>query len=166
MRDKYANISVIGLEDGSFYSLQSCALVALSLSIITSAAVLIAIFHRETKPFKSWNKNDRFIVYLAATDGLYSCVHFSDHLHMTITRDHVRPIEVCTLYVVLLVLFLFANALLVLSMSVNAFALVKYQKVLNFGRYDWRLFAAAISFSITEITIGWATDSIGPTGAL
>ena len=81
------------------------------------------------------------MVYIAVCDGLFNVAHSIDDLHMVITRDHVRPKELCEFYGFTLAEFITAQNLMVNIMAVNAFMLIYFQSYLKFGRYDWRLLA-------------------------
>ena len=163
--DKY-NVTLMGIDDGSFYVIHSVALTCIVTSFVCVILVICFSFNGNTGSFYTWNKNDKFIVYIVLCDGAFNVVHFADHFQIAVTRDHVRPIELCEFYAVLLIEFVYSQSFVVLFIAVNAFLLVKYQRILDLGKYDWRLIVGVLSCSFLPVLIAVSLDSLGPTGAL
>ncbi|KAK3093273.1 hypothetical protein FSP39_013533 [Pinctada imbricata] len=155
----------MGTEDGTFYAIHGVALSCIYVSLICVILVLILSFYKNPNSFYTWNKNDKFIVYLVICDGAFNLVHMCDHLQIAATRDHVRPIQLCIFYAVLLIEFVYCQSLLVLFIAVNAFVLVRCQRNIELGRKDWKLIVGILTCSFVPVIIALSVDSLGPTGA-
>ena len=163
--DKY-NVTLMGIGDGSFYVIHGLAIACMVTSLICVIFVTIFSFRGNPGSFYTWNKNDKFIVYLVLSDGIFNVVHFCDHLQILITRDHVRPIGLCMFYAAFIIESVYIQSFLVLFIAANAFLLVKYQKTLELGQYDWKLFVGLPSVSLIPVILALSLDSLGPVGAL
>lgn len=161
------DLPVYGLSNGSFYYIHIPALVCIFSSFCCVLAVLILSFRqKDCKSFFRWTKSERFIVYMAICDGCFNLTHSMDHLHYTITKDHVRPRELCEFYGFIMGQFLTAQNLLVNIVAINAFVLMFLNKNLEFGNADWRLMAWTLGVPIVSYTAAVATGQLGPTGTL
>ena len=106
------------------------------------------------------------MVYLAVCDGGYNVSHFTDHLHIVITKDHVYPRELCEYYGFTLATFITAQNLMVNVIAVNAFMLMYFRRQIDFGARDWRLLAWTFGVPFVGAAIAGITGQLGPNNAL
>jgi len=111
-RDGY-DIPVYGIADGSFLYIHIPAIACLIASIICAilAMVFSSIRYNLRTFYSKWSKPARLVVYLSFADGMFALFHLIDHLQMVVTRDHVRPRELCTFFSMMLLLFVLAQTL-------------------------------------------------------
>lgn len=161
------DLDVYGLKDDKFYQLHVPAITCIALSLISALMVITLSFKSQSfKTFFSWTKSERFVVYLAICDALFNVAHSMDHLHIVITKDHVRPLELCQFYGFALAEFISAQNLMVNIIAINAFVLIYYRKNLDFGRYDWRLLSWTFGLPFLGATAAAIAGQLGPNGAL
>ncbi|XP_052701482.1 uncharacterized protein LOC128178388 [Crassostrea angulata] len=165
--DSRYDIPVAGLGTPAFYVIHSMAITCILISLFSAIAVIFVSFRTKSAKtfFKSWSKCERFVVYLAFYDGLFNMVHFMDHFHMAVVKDHVHPIELCEYYGFIVFMFISAQMLLVSLIAINAFVLMKFSKNLDLGKYDWKLLLLTFGFPFVECLIVTVVGKIGPTGA-
>lgn len=161
------DLEVYGLEAGTFLAIHIPALVCICSSFICVIAALVLSFRRQEGKlfFKQWSKSDRFIVYLAICDGLFNIAHFTDHLHIVITRDHVRPKELCEFYGFTLAEFITAQNLLVNVVAINVFMLIYFNKNLDFGKWDWKLLMWTFGAPFVGATVAAIFGQLGTNGS-
>jgi len=160
------DIPVYGLNNGRFYLIQGIAVACLVVSLTAALMALVLSFRRQSRGtfFTKWSKSERFIVYLACCDGLFNVAHLLDHLHILVTKDHVYPKWLCSVYGFNLAVFITAQNLLVNVVAVNAFLLIYYGKQLNFGTRDWKLLTWTFGVPIIAAIVAAAFDQYGPLG--
>lgn len=167
MKDGY-DLQVTGLDSGLFYSLHIPALSCMACSFICAVTAIILSF--KTKSYKdfftSWNKGDRFIVYMAILDGSFNVSHSLDHMHYVIALDHVRPKGLCQFYAFVNVVCINGQNLMVNIVAVNAFMLMYFDKNLDFGKADWKLLTWTISLPSVGATVAQLTGTLGTNGLL
>ncbi|XP_062593174.1 uncharacterized protein LOC134254653 [Saccostrea cucullata] len=164
LRDGY-DLDVYGLDTQWFLFIHIPALCCIFLSLFSASAVIIASFRSRTRPFFSWTRSERFVVYLSLCDALFNVTHSMDHLQMVITKEHVYPRELCEFYSFFLGEFVSAQLLMTNVAAINAFALIYLHKEFKLGRYDWRLllytFGVPFVMSMCAVNLGY----YGPSGS-
>ena len=162
------DLPIIGLSDGHFNQLHISTVCCLLLSCICSVTVLILSYkdNRHLKGFFRWRQIDRFVSYLALSNGSFNIVHSIDHLNVFVTQDHVRPKFLCQVYAILMIQFLEAQILMVNLVAINMFVLVYFNKRLDFGQFDWKLLMWMIAVPTTTNVVALSTDTLGSNGAL
>lgn len=161
------DLDVYGLKAGTFLSIHIPALTCICISFICAVIAITMSFRRQryTSFFTKWSKSERFVVYLAACDGLFNVAHFTDHLHIVIARDHVRPKELCEFYGFTLAEFITAQNLMVNVVAINAFMLMYFNKNLEFGRWDWKLLTWTFGAPFLGATIAGILGHLGTNGS-
>lgn len=162
------DLDVYGLDNGLFLYIHIPALVCITLSLFSVVTAIAMSFRLRPwrKFFSDWSKAERFVVYLALCDGLYNCFHFTDHLHVVILEDHVRPTWLCEVYGFTLVVSISAQNLMVNVIAVNAFMLIHFKKNLEFGECDWRLLLYTFGLPVPGAIVAACLSQLGPNGAL
>eukprot|EP00105_Crassostrea_gigas_P042272 XP_019926420.1 PREDICTED: uncharacterized protein LOC109619808 [Crassostrea gigas] len=164
LQDGY-DLPVYGLDTGWFLYIHVPALCCIFVSLFCASAVIIASFRSQTRPFFSWMRSERFVVYLSMCDALFNLTHSMDHLQMVITKDHVYPVELCEFYSYFLALFSSAQFLVTNVAAFKAFGLIYLQKEFGLGKYDWKLllytFGIPFMLSACAALLGY----YGPTGS-
>eukprot|EP00105_Crassostrea_gigas_P020753 XP_011439621.1 PREDICTED: uncharacterized protein LOC105336844 [Crassostrea gigas] len=164
LQDGY-DLPVYGLDTGWFLYIHVPALCCIFLSLFCASAVIIASFRSQTRPFFSWMRSERFVVYLSMCDALFNVTHSMDHLQMVITKDHVYPEELCEFYSFFIGEFVSAQLLMTNVAAINAFGLIYLQKQFKLGKYDWKLllytFGVPFVLSVCAVNFGY----YGPSGS-
>ena len=160
------NVTLLGWDDGTFYPLHITAIVCMSCSFLASVVVTMASFKTPKKGFYSWSRSERFVVYLAVSEMGFNFVHMFDHVTMVIEEDHVRPLELCQFYAFLIVLLVTIKNWILVTISLNAFLLMRFHHQMEFGARDWRLFAVVVGFPLLICTAALSSQQLGPAGAL
>nr|XP_022335895.1 uncharacterized protein LOC111132386 [Crassostrea virginica] len=137
------NTTLLGWNDGTFYPLHIIAIVCMLCSFIASVVVIMTSFKTHKNRFFSWSISDRFVIYLAVCEMGFNFVHMFDHVTMVITKDHVRPLELCQFYAFVIVLLVSTKNLILVTIALNAFLLMRFRHQMEFGSRDWRMFAGA-----------------------
>ncbi|KAH3808226.1 uncharacterized protein LOC127835162 [Dreissena polymorpha] len=165
-KDGY-DMPVLGLDNGSFYHIHIPAMSCIIVSLICSVTSILLSFRRRTfrNFFSKWSKSERFVVYLAFLDGYFNVFHFTDHLNVVVTRDHVRPKGLCVFYGYFTAVFVAAEILMVNVVAINVFMLLYCKRKLYFGKRDWKLLAWIFFLPVVGSSIAAAFDQFGPTGA-
>ena len=164
LRDGY-DLPLIGLDEGFFYELHIPTIVCISASLVCAIISIIISFRtHHSRPFFSWSKCDRFIVYLAICDGMFNLSHGSDHVIVVIARDHVRPRELCEMFSFVTTIFCMAQNLLVGIIAINIFMMICLRKNLKFGRYDWVLLLGTFGIPFMAAVLAWRLRYLGPNG--
>ena len=140
------DIPVFGLDNGKFAYLHITALSCISISFTFTMFVFIVSFKSSRNKFFSKTKSERFVVYMAICDGLFNMAHSCDHLHIFITKDHVRPRGLCVFYAFIIGGFIWRD--------------------LSFGKYDWRLLVYTFGIPFIVYLVAAFLGKLGPTGAL
>ncbi|XP_062595501.1 uncharacterized protein LOC134256848 [Saccostrea cucullata] len=166
IQDLRYNVPVVGLGTQTFYLVHSSALISIVCSFVSVVVTLVLSFRSKSARtfFKSWTKCERFVVYLAVCDGFFNLIHFMDHFHMALAEDHVHPIELCEYYGFIMFMFISAQMLLVSLIAINAFALIKFGKKIDLGKYDWKLLSLTFGFPFVECLGITIAHEMGPTG--
>lgn len=161
------DLPVYGLDNGLFYALHVPSIACLVTSFVCAVTAITVTFRRHwDRAFFSWRKCDRFIVYLAICDGTFNFPHAADHLHVTISRDHVHPRLLCELYGFMTAVFATAQNILVGLIAVDIFALMYFHKKLKFGRYDWILLLITFGTPAVGGIVTWVLGTLGPNAVM
>ncbi|XP_061177435.1 uncharacterized protein LOC133186217 [Saccostrea echinata] len=164
LNDGY-DLEVLGLASNWFLFIHIPALCCIFFSLIAATTVIIVSFRGQTRPFFSWMRSERFVVYLSLCDGLFNVTHSMDHLQMAITKEHVYPLQLCEFYAFFIGEFVSAQILMTNVAAVNAFCLIYLQKQFKLGRYDWKLliytFGVPFVLSMCAVNLGF----YGPSGS-
>ena len=161
------HLRLVGLESGDFSQLHIITLCCIFMSLTCAIAVLIMSFRdNKGKRFADWREVDRFVTYIALCDGAFNIFHSMDHIHVFVTQDHIRPKVLCQVYAFLLIEFIEAQVLMVKMVAINMFALIYFNKKLNFGRFDWKLLLWMFIVPTATNIVALANDALGPNGAL
>ena len=119
------SLPVYGLADGTFYNLHIPALTCICLSFMcATASIVYSFYHQHYSTFFNWTKSERFVIYTASCDALFNVAHFSDHLHIVITKTFPQPKSLCALYGFMLFEFITAQNLMVNVVSINVFLMI------------------------------------------
>jgi len=160
------DLPVVGLGSWKFYFLHILTLCCIYISLICASAVIIASFKTYSfRTFFSWSKSERLVVYLAICDGSFNICHSLDHLHILLSKDHVRPPALCVFYAMNVFEFVFAQTLMVNVVAINVFALIYFGKHMGFGKRDWRLLVWTFCTPLLLAIVCAATGQLGPSGA-
>ena len=131
-----SDLPVLGIDSGLFNYIHKPALICLC----SAGAVLMTSFRRKNvRKFFSWNKSERFVIYMAIWDALFNISHSVDHIQVLMTKNHVFLIELCECYSFMMYEFVSAQILMVDVTAFNGFMLMYCRININFGRYDWKL---------------------------
>lgn len=160
------DIPVFGLDNGKFAYLHITALSCISISFTFTMFVFIVSFKSSRNKFFSKTKSERFVVYMAICDGLFNMAHSCDHLHIFITKDHVRPRGLCVFYAFIIGVFISAQMLMVNIVAINVFSMLFLRRDLSFGKYDWRLLVYTFGIPFIVYLVAAFLGKLGPTGAL
>ena len=161
------DLPVHGLDNGLFYFLHVPAVVCITISFLCATTTLILSIRRHHGlPFFQWTKCDRFIVYLAICDGCFNLPHGADHLHVVISRNHVYPETLCHFYGFMTAVFATSQNILVGIIAFNIFAMMYFQKKLNFGSYDCILLLVTYGFPAAGGIVAWCFEVLGPNGIM
>ncbi|XP_076099867.1 uncharacterized protein LOC143069223 [Mytilus galloprovincialis] len=165
LKDGY-DLPVYGLDNGSFYNIHVPALVCIFLSLISAVSVIsYSFYNQHISTFFEWTRCERFAVYMAICDGLFNISHFSDHLHIVLTKSLPTPKVLCTFYGFLLAEFITAQNLLVSNVAINVFVLIFFRKKINFGLRDYRLLCVIFLLPALGLTVVAALGQLGPNGS-
>lgn len=167
--DSGYDLPITGLDNGEFLNIHIPAICCIFISLIAAVSVILVSFMKpihKVKAFSKWTKCERFAVYVAICDGFFNICHSMDHLHIVISRNHVYPKSLCTLYAFLLTEFITAQILMVNVISVNTFVLIFNQKDISFGRYDWKLLTWMFGIPFVASIVALGSDVFGPNGTL
>lgn len=161
------SLPVYGLSDGTFYHIHIPALTCIVLSFISAISIMAySFFHQNIRTFFTWSKSERFVVYMALCDALFNMAHFSDHLHIVLTKHFPLPKPLCAFYGFMLAEFISAQNLMVNIVAINVFMIVYFRRKLYFGRWDYRLLLYIFGLPGTGAAIAWAFGTLGPNGTL
>jgi hypothetical protein len=161
------SLPVYGLADGTFYNIHIPALTCICLSFMCATASIVYSFYRQQyATFFNRAKSERFVIYMALCDALFNVAHFSDHLHMVITKTSPKPKSLCAFYGFMLTEFITAQILMVNVVAINVFLMIYFRKKLNFGCRDYRLLLYIFGAPALGGTILGAVGQLGPNGAL
>lgn len=166
IKDGY-DLPVYGIAEGTFYTLHVPAMACICLSFICAISVILYSFYRQNySKFFDWSKSERFVVYMALCDALFNVSHFSDHLHIVVTKSFPTPKGLCAFYGFMLAEFITAQNLMVNIVAINVFVLIYFRKQMFFGRWDYRLLVYIFGVPAIGCIIAGALDQFGPNGAL
>ncbi|CAG2189899.1 unnamed protein product [Mytilus edulis] len=165
LKDGY-DLPVYGLANGTFYGIHVPALICICLSLICVISVIsYSFYHQHISTFFHWTICERFAVYMAICDGLFNISHFSDHLHIVLTKELPTPKYLCAFYGFLLAEFVTAQNLLVSIVAINVFVLVYFRKKLDFGCKDYRLLVFIFGAPALGLTVAAGLGQLGPNGS-
>ncbi|XP_062600697.1 uncharacterized protein LOC134262335 [Saccostrea cucullata] len=159
------NVTLLGLDDGTFYPLHVSAIVCMSCSLLASIVVTALSFKTHKKGFYLWPRSERFVVYLALCEASFNFIHMFDHVTMITERDHVHPLELCQFYAFLMVLLVTTKNLVLVIIAINGFLLIRFQRQMEFGTRDWRLFAVTLGIPSFYCSVALSFQQLGPAGA-
>ncbi|XP_052083788.1 uncharacterized protein LOC127721156 [Mytilus californianus] len=111
-----------------------------------------------------WHKYERFLLYRCICDISYGFVHTLDHVQILITKDHVRPSGLCSLYALLIVNSCLSEGLFSLTSALNAFLSVYFRKNVNFGNKDWKLLLLLSLGPFLIAVLVCSLNVLGPNG--
>ncbi|XP_071139194.1 uncharacterized protein [Mytilus edulis] len=159
------DIPVFGIGHYCFNLIHVTAIICLLLSFCSAIGVIILLYKsKKGKSFMKWHKHERFLLYRCICDTSYGFVHCLDHAQILITKDHVRPSELCSLYALLIVNICLSEGLFSLTSALNAFLSVYFRKNVNYGNKDWKLFlllgVGPFLFAVLVCSLG----VLGPSG--
>ncbi|XP_052084931.1 uncharacterized protein LOC127722128 [Mytilus californianus] len=161
------DIPVFGAGHSCFYVIHVTAIVCLVLSFSTAISVIISLFKSKArKPFMTWQKHERFLIYRCICDTIFGFVHSLDHGQMLFTQDHVRPRGLCSMYAVIIVNLCVSQMNLSLSSAFNALLSVYFRKNFDFGRNDWKLLVFIFLIPFIVVVVIWSLGVLGPGGFL
>ncbi|XP_076099868.1 uncharacterized protein LOC143069224 [Mytilus galloprovincialis] len=165
IKDGY-DLPVYGIAEGTFYTLHVPAMACICISFICAISVILYSFYRQNySKFFDWSKSERFVVYMALCDALFNVSHFSDHLHIVVTKSFPTPKGLCAFYGFMLAEFISAQNLMVNIVAINVFVLIYFRKQMFFGRWDYRLLVYIFGVPAIGCIIAGALDQFGPNGA-
>jgi hypothetical protein len=160
------DLPVYGLSNGSFYYIHIPALVCILCSFSCVIITLTFAFkHGNFRKFFTWSKSNRFVVYMAICDGGFNIIHSMDHIHYVVTKEHVRPKELCDLYGFLLVEFISSQILMSNVVAINALMIMVFKKQLIFGKCDWKLLTWTFGIPFVCASVAGAFKQFGPAGS-
>lgn len=161
------DIPVYGIKEGTFYNIHVPALICICLSFICALTIIgYSFYHQHFSTFFQWTKSERFVVYMALCDALFNTAHFTDHMHIAVTKTLPRPKSLCAFYGFMLAEFITAQNLMVNIVAINVFILVFYRKHLNFGKCDYRLLLYIFGAPALGGLIAGSLGQLGPNGSL
>ncbi|XP_052058579.1 uncharacterized protein LOC127698892 [Mytilus californianus] len=160
------DIAVYGIAEGTFYNIHVPALICICISFICALTIIgYSFYHQHYSTFFQWTKSERFVVYMALCDALFNVAHFTDHLHIAVTKTLPRPKSLCAFYGFMLTEFITAQNLMVNIVAINVFILVFYRKHLYFGKCDYRLLVYIFGAPALGGLIAGAFGQLGPNGS-
>ena len=159
------DLPLVGLDTGLFYYIHIPALACIFLSLCSVVAVLVTSFrHKNVRKFCSWNKSERFVIYIAICDGLLNISHSLDHMQILITKNHVYPVELCEFYAFVVIEFASAQILMVNLIAINAFMFLYCGIDITFGRHDCGLLLYIFGVPIVCGTLAASFGGLGSNG--
>lgn len=159
------HLPIYGLANGEFYNIHIPAICIIFTSLLCAIITLIVSLKGNTlHTFYKKRKSERFVVYLALSDGLFNACHSLDHLHIIITKNHVYPKKLCVFYGFMLTEFITAQNLMVNVIAINAFVRVYFRKNMDFGKYDWKFLTWSFGLPFVGATVCAALGVMGPNG--
>ncbi|XP_076116751.1 adenosine receptor A3-like [Mytilus galloprovincialis] len=162
-RDGY-DLPLFGLENHHFASLHLTALSCISISLTFSVIVLTLSFRNSNHRFVCWTKSERLVVYMAICDGVFNLTHSLEHLQIYITKDHVRPRELCMFYSFVIGEFISAQMFMVNAVSINVFSMIYLGKDIHLGKYDWKLLLYTFGIPFVVHLVSAFLGKLGSTG--
>ena len=163
------DVPPVGLSTGHFDHLQISAIFFTSISSISALIVICMSYNdirRRRTIFFRCRQIDRFVVYMAVCECLFSIEHASDHIQVFVTRDHTKPKALCQFYGFWLMEVIAAQFFMVNAVAVSMFLLIFFNKKLNFGRFDWKLLLWMLAYNALVNVIAFSTDTLGPNQTL
>ncbi|WAR17469.1 hypothetical protein MAR_032063, partial [Mya arenaria] len=150
------------LRDGYDIPVHIPAIVCIAASLLCAVAAITLSFRRKSYRtfFIKWSKSERLVVYLSTCDALFSVSHLLDHIHIVITKDHVRPKELCAIYGFMLTVFITAQVLIVNVVAINAFVMMYFNKKIFFGKYDSGLLVWTFGCRSSALLLQRSTGSL------
>ncbi|KAL4217516.1 hypothetical protein ACF0H5_023965 [Mactra antiquata] len=158
------DIPLYGLDNGMFYFLHVPAIACILCGLTCAVTSVIISFRQSSYKdfFTKWSKSERFVVYVALCDGLFNVVHTMDHATIAVTRDYVRPRQLCEMYGFCIIWFIAAQMLLLNVVAINIFMLMYFDININFGTRDWRLLVYTFGVPFAAACVGAAAGQFGP----
>lgn len=134
------DIPVLSIGHYCFNVIHVMAIVCLLLTLCSAVGVIILLCKSKAgKTFMKWHKHERFMLYRCICDISFAFIHTLDHGQILITKDHVRPSGLCSVYGMLLINICISESLFSFTSALNAFITVYFRKNVNFGNKDWKL---------------------------
>ncbi|XP_033759098.1 uncharacterized protein LOC117341350 [Pecten maximus] len=159
------DLELVGINDGSFVLMHSLAITCLGLSMLSALCVIVASTQdRGLRGFFSWTKSERFVFYMACTEITLGLTHTFDHSQILITRDHVRPEELCQFFAFVLYTFVCAQLLTVNMIAITVFRIIYLHHNVEYGRNDWKLFLLIFGLPISSAAVYASTGQFGTNG--
>ena len=161
------DLPVYGYPGPVFYAIHVTAIVCLTISILTSAGVLLyLLLYNDRSKVKFFKRpiGERLVVYLALCDLFFSIAHELDHTYMLTTKDH-PPDRLCIFFAFFVQNFILAQALLVIFTALSTMILVLFEKKVHLGRFDWRLISFTFGIPTVNGIVGSLVPYLGQSGA-
>ena len=152
--------AVVNDDYTAFYIVHCTALVSLAISFFTSAYILwdaIVVNKRYSKI------GHRFPIYLSVFDMCWSTFHSLDH-YVILVPQYYPTHPLTDILGASLQIFLVAPATMVAIISASVYMNMFKQWKIDFGRYDWKLFALCLGIPIVMVIIGLPLGVFGPSG--
>ncbi|KAJ3107564.1 hypothetical protein HDU97_003869 [Phlyctochytrium planicorne] len=155
-KDSSYTIAIPTLEE--VYALHGAAMVVIVASIFGSGMVIFSTIRRS----KYSTIGERFPLYVAIIDFMWSVSHSIDHAMMLVNKGESPPPLVCKSLGAVLALFLMAQVMLLNIIAVSMFLTVYRGWALSYGKFDWILMVLTFGVPIAYTCVGLAVDAFGP----
>ncbi|KAI8834873.1 hypothetical protein BC829DRAFT_406906 [Chytridium lagenaria] len=141
----------------TMYALHAVALLCIGLSM---AGSLHMVFWTVRKG-KYNTIGERFPLYVAILDFLWSVVHSIDHIYMMVAAGANPPPAMCSAIGAILSLFMLAQVMLLNLIAVSMFLSVYMGWNLSYGSYDWVLGVLTFGVPIGYVIVGLSVNAFG-----
>ena len=133
-----------------------------------STSRITAQSSKKTNPkqliFWKWNIGERFVVYLAIDDLMFSVINLNTHAFMLFTDDF--PVEnLCKILAFFFQIFAIAQWFIIFGSAACACGLVVFNRKPRLGRWDWRMLVFAFGCPLMLSVVCAGLDILGPNGS-
>ncbi|KAJ3410994.1 hypothetical protein HDV05_002938 [Chytridiales sp. JEL 0842] len=139
------------------YALHGVALFFIGCSALGSLYMIV----RTIQKGKYTTIGERFPLYLAVLDLLWSLAHSIDHSWMVVTAGANPPPAACSALGATLGLFMMAEIMLVNLLAISMFLTVYMNWSLSYGKGDWILGVLTFGVPITFVAFGLGFNGFG-----
>ncbi|KAJ3205929.1 hypothetical protein HDU67_008558 [Dinochytrium kinnereticum] len=139
------------------YILHAVALAAIGMSMVGSLYIVIATIVKG----KYTTIGERFPMYVAVLDFLWSVIHSIDHIYMMVAAGANPPPQMCSAIGAILSLFMLAQVMLLNLIAVSMFLSVYMGWNLSYGSYDWILGVLTFGVPVGFVVIGLSVGAFG-----
>ncbi|KAJ3321649.1 hypothetical protein HDU76_014054 [Blyttiomyces sp. JEL0837] len=153
----YASLDITLPTTSEMYALHFVALFFIALSIMGSIYIIV----RTIMEGKYGTIGERFPLYLAGLDLLWSLSHTIDHVWMIAAQGANPPDAACSALGAILALFLMAEIMLVNLLALSMFFTVYMNWGLSYGKYDYMLIILTFGVPITFAVLGLSLNAFG-----